>query len=202
LDQSLCFFNAFVALKEKGVSFEMKEIELGKENLKPEFYDASITGRVPSLQIGDFFLAESSAIIEYIDEVYEPKNSLLPKDVKQRARARQIMAWLRSDLGGLREERPTTSMFYEKIDKPLSTKGEDAVKRLLHVAEILIPENGGNLFGEYSIVDSEFAFMLHRLVDNGHEVPSKVLHYATEQWKRPSVREFLDHKRKPYVSYN
>jgi glutathione S-transferase len=105
-------FNAFVALKEKGLlfcgylniskglDFESHVVELGKkEQLNPEYFDKSITGRVPSLRHKDFWLAESSAIIEYLDEVTEPKHSLFPKDPQQRARARQIMAWLRSDLG-------------------------------------------------------------------------------------------------------
>ena len=59
-------------------------------------------------------LAESSAIAEYLEEVLPaPAHArLLPADVKNRARARQVMAWLRSDLGALRDERATVTMFF------------------------------------------------------------------------------------------
>jgi glutathione S-transferase len=103
-------------------------------------------------------------------------------------------------------------MFYDRTDKvidinkssnwkPLSPNGEASAQKLLNVAHLLIPEDGGNLFGEYSIVDSEFAFMLQRLLLNSYQVPDKVKKYVQTQWERPSVKEFVDHKRKPFVPY-
>jgi glutathione S-transferase len=92
-------------------------------------------------------------------------------------------------------------MFYHKVEKPLGENAKAAVQKLLHVAQLIIPENGGNLFGEYSIVDSEFAFMIHRLICNGDVVPENVLRYANAQWQRPSVQAFVQIKRKEYVPY-
>ncbi len=66
-------------MRLQGVDFEVKEIELGqKEQLKPDFYNHSITGRVPALNHNEFWLAESSAIIEYVDETFEPKGMWSP----------------------------------------------------------------------------------------------------------------------------
>jgi len=174
------------------------------EQKTPEYYNGTITGRVPSIKHNDFWLAESSAIVEYLDDVFPAPGhpSLLPQSVKDKARARQLMAWFRSDLGALREERSTTTMFYEKADKPLSSKGAEAAKKLLHVAEILIPDDSGFLFGKYSIVDSELTFMLERLIINDFEVPPKVKKYAEQQWSRSSVQEFVKHQRKTFVPYN
>jgi glutathione S-transferase len=50
---------------------------------------------VPLLVDGGFSLSESSAITEYLDEVY-PGAPLYPRDPQARARARQVQAWLRS----------------------------------------------------------------------------------------------------------
>lgn len=63
------------------------------------------------------------------------------------------------------------------------------------MAEQLIPANAGPLFGAWCLADSELAFMLHRLILNGDDVPARVRAYAERQWARPSVREFAEHAR-------
>ena len=45
------------------------------------------------------------------------------------------------------------------------------------------------------MVDSELAFMLHRLLLNGDAVPDRIATYARKQWQRPSVRAFVEHVR-------
>src|SRR5262249_47982546 len=141
--------------------------------------------------------AESSAIAEYLDEVFPAPQypRLLPADVIERARARQIMAWLRSDLGGLREERSTVTMFFRFRLEPLSPGAARDADKLIRVADQVIPADGGSLFGSWCLADSELAFMLHRLILNNEAVPDRVRSYAATQWSRPSVRAFVDHKR-------
>ena len=55
--------------------------------------------------------------------------------------------------------------------------------------------------GAWSQADSDLAFMLHRLLLNGHELPAKVRAYAEREWQRPSVQEFVTHERAAYVPY-
>lgn len=116
-------FSSFVALREKGVPFEIVEISLADgQHLDAPLRDRSITARVPSLEHEGFHLAESSAIAEYLDEVFPPpaSASLLPQTRRERARARQLMAWMRSDVAALRDERSTVTMFYRFKLQPLS----------------------------------------------------------------------------------
>ena len=194
-------FSCFVALREKGIAFEAKEVGLDRGDQKTDDYRArSITGRVPSLTDGDFSLAESQAIIEYLEDV-KPEPALLPRDVKARARARQLLAWIRSDLDALRAERPTSTMFYDHTSVPLSAAGEAAAKKLVDVASRVIPDGVAQLFGAWSIADADLAFMLHRLILNGHDVPAKVRDFAEYQWSRPSVADFVRRARPPYVPY-
>jgi glutathione S-transferase len=94
-------FTCFVALREKGVPFDVETLALDTgDHHKGVFAARSITARVPALAHGDFMLAESSAIVEYLEEIFpapaHPR--LLPEDVRRRARARQVLAWIRSDL--------------------------------------------------------------------------------------------------------
>ena len=97
-------FSCFVALREKEIPFDYVAVSLpDKEQQRPEFRDRGITGRVPALEHDDFWLAESSAIIEYLEDTFAPPKHprVLPTDPRQRARARQVMAWVRSDLMAL-----------------------------------------------------------------------------------------------------
>jgi glutathione S-transferase len=196
--------SAFVALREKGLRFEIKEVGLDrKDHLQPEYRDRALTGRVPALQHGDYWLSESSAIAEYLAETFPfpqyPR--IFPEDLKERGRARQLQAWIRSDLMPLRQERPTSTFFAERAKKPLSPEGEKAAENLLRVANLVIPEGQTTLFKAWCIADVDLAIVLQRLNLNGHPLPAKVKAYAEAQWQRPSVKEWMDHPRPPYVPY-
>jgi glutathione S-transferase len=197
-------FSVYVTLKEKGLPFETRLVQLDAgEHRKPEYLGRFITGKVPSLSHGGFFLAESSAIVEYLEEVFPAPRypAALPRDVRERARARQVMAFIRSDMLPIREERPTTTMFYGRAERPLSDEAEAAARRLLRIADQLIPEGRRSLFGAWSTADADLAFMLQRLIMNGHPVDPKVRAFADEQWSRPSVRAFVERERLPFVPY-
>src|SRR5207253_4521599 len=119
---------------------------------------------------------ESVAIAEYLAETFPfPKYpvKLFPPDFKDRARARQLMMWIRSDLMPLREERSTHTMFYGGA-KPLTEAGKASAEELVRVANLVIPEGKTQLFAEWSIADADFAFCLQRLGLNGYELPKKV----------------------------
>jgi len=191
-----------VALREKGVSFEMVELSLADgQHLQAPLRDRSLTARVPSFTHAGFHLAESSAIAEYLEEAFPPPASppLLPVPRQARARARQIMAWMRSDVPALRDERSTVTMFYRFKLPPLSPAAARDVAKLARVAEALIPASGGPLFDAWCLADSELAFMLHRLILNGDALPTRVRAWAERQWARPTVQEFVAHLRPAVV---
>ncbi|HEY4117975.1 MAG TPA: glutathione transferase [Byssovorax sp.] len=196
-------FTAFVALTEKGLAFDVRPVALNThEQDAPAFRDATVTGRVPALRHGDFWLAESAAIVDYLDDAFPDAPRALPNDVKDRARARQLLGWIRSDLGALREERSTATMFYGKATAPLTKAGEAAAAKLARVAEAVVPADRDALFGGgFCVADADLAFMLHRLILNGHEVPARVRAFADRVWQRPSVRAFVAHERIPFEPY-
>lgn len=179
----------FVALVEKKLPFDLIPIDIDAgDHLQPQFRDLALTGRVPMLVHGDLVLNESSAIIEYLDEAF-PAVRVLPTDMVKRAKAREVQAWIRSDLLALRAERSTVVVFIEPTSTPLTDAGQAAAARLIRIAERLI--DGENLFGEWSIADMDLAVMLNRLVHNGDPVPERVAAYARAQWQRPSVQQWV-----------
>jgi len=197
--------SCFVALREKGLDFEVNDVALHTgAHFDGAFAAQSLTSRVPVLVDGELTLSESSAIVEYLEDRYAPPQHprVLPAELRARARARQVMAWLRSDLMAIREERSAEYVFYPhdklRAFAPLSAAGLRAAAKLLGVAERLVPADAGPLFGAWCVADTDLAMMLQRLVKTGHAVPKRVRDYAERQWERPSVAEFCAHPRQDF----
>lgn len=188
--------SAFVALKEKQLAFELVTVDLKwRENYLETYRDLSLTSKIPTLVHEGFALSESSAIAEYLDELTPGHHKLYPQDPQQRARARQLQAWLRSDLLVVRKERPFDLVYFGKKHTVLSDEAQAAVGRLFFVAEHLLEEGAEHLFGDWSIADTDLAIMLNRLLANGDPVPARLAAYVRRQWDRDSVRAWMDIER-------
>jgi len=188
--------STFVALKEKQLKFELVTLDLkARENYQPGYRDLSLTCKIPTLVHEGFALSESSAIAEYLDEIAPQPQKLFPQDTRQRARARQLQAWLRSDLLVIRKERPADLIYFGKKDTPLSDDALAAVDRLFFVADRLLKGGADHLFGDWSIADTDLAIMLNRLLANGDHVPARLAAYVRRQWDRDSIRAWMDIER-------
>lgn len=186
--------SVYVALQEKSLPFTLKTVDLNRgEHLQVGWTGYAATRRVPLLEVDDFALSESSAITEYLDERFAPPEweRIYPHDLQKRARARQIQAWLRSDLMPIREERSTAVVFDGAKMPDLSEAGRQSAEKLFATATTLLAHGGQNLFGEWSIADSDLALMLNRLVLNGDKVPEALADYASFQWQRASIQRYV-----------
>jgi glutathione S-transferase len=199
---------AYVGLREKSLAFHTS-IAMIREGVGA--IDAlrarTLTGSAPVLQHGSFWIAESLAIVEYLDDAFPAPRypRLLPADLRDRARARQIMSWLRTSTDALRRERGSEVMFYPVTTPllPLSAAAQRTAERLVLVAEQLGAGPSGCLFADtFAAVDVDLAFMLKRLIASGLPVSEPVTAYAAAVWARPSVREFVEHPRPPNLPYD
>ena len=189
--------SAFVALTVKQLPFELRTVDLSASaNHAPAFAGLSLTRRVPTLVHDGFALSESSAIDEYVDEVFAGP-ALYPSDPKLKARARQVQAWLRSDLMPIRMERSTEVVFYGAPAPALSNVAAAAAGKLFAAAESLLPAGQDHLCGQWSIADVDLALMLNRLVLNGDQVPLRLADYARRQWAHPAVQRWVAFERPP-----
>ena len=191
--------SVFVTLKHKGLPFELRTVDLkAGENLDAGYGKLSLTRKVPLLVHGHFHLNESSAITEYLEDHFEPPvhAAAYPADLKQKARARQVQAWLRSDLMPIRTERSTEVIFLGKRFGPLSEAATVARDKLVAAADRLIEDGHAHLFSTWSIADADLALMLNRLVMHGDAMPEKLKTYAARQWEHPAIQEWAAQKRK------
>jgi glutathione S-transferase len=139
---------AFAA--EKGVELEHKPLGLGSED--PDFRAASPFRKIPAFSDGDFHLADSSAIVTYLEAKY-PDPALIPADPRERARTiwyEELADTIVMGCGG--------KMFFNRIVAPrfLGRPGDEAVANkaeheelppILHYLEGVVPDAGGFLVG-------------------------------------------------------
>ncbi|MCZ6892680.1 MAG: maleylacetoacetate isomerase [Gammaproteobacteria bacterium] len=87
-----------IALNLKGIEYEPVPVALQEGGQhEPDFRSVNPQGMVPVYSDENILLSQSLAIIEYLDERY-PDPPLLPRDIHERARARQFAYMIASDI--------------------------------------------------------------------------------------------------------
>ena len=80
-----------IFLKYKQLPYETIHIALDKlENRKKPYLAINPYGKVPVLKDGDFILAESTAIMRYLEEAFPETIKTIPSEIKMRARMNQF----------------------------------------------------------------------------------------------------------------
>jgi maleylacetoacetate isomerase len=88
--RSSASFRVRIALAWKGLAYDYRPVHLVKNEQTADAYAALAPNRlVPLLKVGDELIAQSMAIIEYLDEVH-PEPPLMPADPLGRARVRAL----------------------------------------------------------------------------------------------------------------
>src|SRR5436305_6209194 len=134
--QSPWVFHVMVALEELRVRYQLQALPMPlTEARRAELREHALLPKVPCLVDGELWLTESSEITEYLaDKSTAPAHPrMLPADIGERARARQIMSWLRTSLMSLREDRPTSSVVQRPVTKPMSEKARVDAAELVRV---------------------------------------------------------------------
>jgi len=88
--RSTCSWRLRVVMAYKKVEYESVAVNLlKKEQTSAEHLAVNPMGQVPALTLGGTTLTQSVAIFEYLEEKY-PTPALLPKDLLQRAKVREL----------------------------------------------------------------------------------------------------------------
>ncbi|WP_315838133.1 maleylacetoacetate isomerase [Bradyrhizobium prioriisuperbiae] len=119
--RSTAAYRVRIALGLKGLGAEHKFIHLRKgEQNAPDYLKVNPAGLVPYWIEGGFHLAQSIAIIEYLDETH-PTPPLLPGDAVQRAIAREIALIVASDIHPIGNLRVLNRLIKMGVDEPTRT---------------------------------------------------------------------------------
>jgi GSH-dependent disulfide-bond oxidoreductase len=123
-----------LALMEKGVAFNSHYLDLlSFDQHKPEYLAVNPQGTIPAMLHGDRVLTESTAIMEYVDQVFSGP-PLMPADPRDRWRIRWWMKLLDQWLG------PSFSMIGWSVFVGPAVRSRDPAELKAAVERIPLPE--------------------------------------------------------------
>jgi maleylacetoacetate isomerase len=106
--RSSASYRVRIALALKGLPFETASVHLvkdGGEQFSAQYTAVNPQQLVPALDIGGEVLAQSLAIMEYLDEAFPPTYRLLPAEPLARARVRAFAQTIACDIHPLNNSR-------------------------------------------------------------------------------------------------
>ena len=123
-----------LALMEKGVAFNSHYLDLlSFDQHQPEYLAVNPQGTIPAMLHGERVLTESTAIMEYVDEVFEGPR-LMPADPRDRWRVRWWMKLMDQWLG------PSFSMIGWKVFVGPAVRDKDPKELRAAIERIPLPE--------------------------------------------------------------
>jgi len=123
-----------LALMEKGVAFNSHYLDLlSFDQHQPEYLAVNPQGTIPAMLHGERVLTESTAIMEYVDEVFEGPR-LMPADPRDRWRVRWWMKLMDQWLG------PSFSMIGWKVFVGPAVRDKDPQELQAAIERIPLPE--------------------------------------------------------------
>lgn len=184
---------------EKGIEFELKPITLADPD--PEFRAASPFRKMPALVDGDYSLADSSAIIHYLEAKY-PEPEMIPSDPRERGRTIWFDEFADTLLFAC-----GAKIFFNRVVAPrfLGRDGDleaaeaaerDELPPLLDYLEGVIPDSGFLVGDRLTLADisvaGPFANFGHCgvAIDEGRY--PKTMRYAGSILARPSFTEYVE----------
>lgn len=157
-----------VAAHEKGLDYEM--VPANPSQPSEEFLKVSPFSKIPALSDGDFCLADSTAIVTYLEAKY-PEPPLLPAEPQARGRAvwfEEVADTVLIPAGAPivinRFLRP--KIFGTDGDEDAAKAGEEAVRKPLAYLEGAVGQ-GGWLAGDFSVGDIAVACCIKTLSYTG-----------------------------------
>ncbi|MBE7373111.1 glutathione S-transferase family protein [Pseudomonas lopnurensis] len=188
-----------LCLLEKGLEYQLETV---MPFTPPEWYlQLNPLGRIPALRDGDFTLADSSVICQYLEESYGDTPMLYGKDAQERGRIRWLEKYADYELAPL----TTFTVFRNRILKPTSGQpcNEEAVRMALQEKlpahfDYLERQLGQHEFfvgHALSLADVAIASQLVNMAHGGEQLdaqrwPALAAHYQ-RMTARPSVASLL-----------
>jgi glutathione S-transferase len=190
----------WVLLKQAGIAFEERMVRFdsfeASSNFKQAVTKLNPAGTVPVLEDGGLVVWDSLAIAEYVAEKF-PDKALWPRDTKQRARARSIVAEMHSGFTALRSHCPVNiEASLPEVGAKVWREQEGVrkdVERLSAMWTELLKQHGGPLlFGEFTIADAFYAPVCTRLRTYALPLAPEVQAYVDRVLALPGVKAWID----------
>jgi glutathione S-transferase len=184
---------------EKGIELDVQPTGIGDPD--PEFRKASPFGKMPALVDGDYALADSSAIVHYL-EAKHPQPEMIPADPQLRGKCIWYEEFADTIFAGC-----GAKMFFNRIVAPVFLKRDgdlaaaDAAEReelpkMLDYLESVAPAGDGYLVGDrLTLADiavaGPFANLRHLKIDIDASRYRRLAAYVGRILARPSFAPWI-----------
>ena len=188
----------YIALEEKQQPYSTARALLRDgQGFPSSMHEHTPIARVPALAHGDFWLTESIAIAEYIEDVLPPPayTRLFPEDPQRRARVRQMMSWSRFDLRTLRAERNWYTCVYP--DVPVEPLSRQAEREAIELVDVIGRLASAGEFATWNIGHADLALTLLRVKRTNVLLSPAAQRLLDDNLARPSVKSYVEHPRPP-----
>ncbi|MCR5879043.1 glutathione S-transferase family protein [Phenylobacterium sp. J367] len=187
---------------EKGIDFEL--VAAFGAMAPPEFRKASPFGKIPAMVDGDFSLADSTAIVTYLDAI-KPEPNLIPTEAKARAKT----IWY-EEFGDTLVAACGGKVFFNRFVAPRFMGREGDLKaadeaqanefpKLVDYLERVLPASGYLVEDRFTLADiavcSPFATMAHVDCTVNPTTHPKAYGYIQAITARPSFAKLLEQER-------
>ena len=187
---------------EKGIEIELQPT--GFPDATPEFCSASPFRKMPALKDGDYELADSSAIIHYLEAKY-PEPALIPGEPRARGKTIWYDEFADTILFGCGQK-----VFFNRLVSPLFLKrpGDETVAEaalrdewppILDYLEKVVPDNDGYLVGDsLTLADiavaGPFANFRHLGIETDAGRHPRTAAYVERILARPSFSRWIENE--------
>lgn len=187
-----------LVLEEKGLPYTLAQLSPHADHA--EFRATSPFGKIPSLVDGDYSLADSSAIVAYVEALH-PARPMLPTDPRLRGRAVWFEEFADTIFGaaGLKilfNRFVGLKLLKLPVDEARALEGVAELPRSLAYIESIAPESGWLLGEEFTLADIAVASVFRSLVYVGFG-PDAAAYPRTAAWyarvaERPAWRKVAE----------
>ncbi|KAE9549768.1 hypothetical protein FO519_007019 [Halicephalobus sp. NKZ332] len=200
--RSSCSWRIRIALNLKGIEYEYKPIDIfADEHKTPEFLSINPRSLVPLLNFDGKMMADSVAIMEYLDERFPDKNPFLPKSIDEKFVVRSLVNAVTSNIQPVQNmgilrivgegdykkgenfAKKVIELRFNALEKELEkTSGKFTFGDRLTMADIVVPPQVHNAV-RYGVDMSKYP-TLTRLNESLSQIPE---FSKADAWKQPDT---------------
>ncbi|KAK4178861.1 putative glutathione S-transferase [Triangularia setosa] len=169
----------WIALEAKGTDYQYCEIYPLQKPKPTQLLEANPRGLVPAIQQGGWACAESTVILEYLEDLGKPSLPLLPSNPRLKANCRLWIEFINTRI---------VPSFYLVLSTPEEETKRRAVEKLERdIAELVqaAEEDGPYFLGDhFSLVDIHLAPFAIRLPNLLRQLPGWTQPLPDSRWKK------------------
>lgn len=199
-----CSLVPYILLTEAGASFEVLNVNLGKnENNSPDYLRINPKGKVPALLIDGEPLTENVAIQVWIAREF-PAAKLMPSDPMAYVHALSVMAWCAAAIHPKLTQQARPERYCDLPDTADNVRahGSQGMLELFEIADNMLAGREW-FFDHFTCADAYFYWCFRRgsMFKGDTSVYKNCVAHLARMEQRPSVQKLIAYEKKVQAEF-